>query len=145
MFHHPVVTTEVLSQWFAEFPFMFAKLNFRSPTARSSSPTVWVRQIKIIVRHSKFAKLFAKILFHSKRFDLKNTVRLWICLRFSITSFSRRREDIQNIGKISNFNINHMVIYIIRRAILRWLRIWSAQYIIASRYSNERWISSGSV
>ena len=44
---------------------------------------------------------------------------LQICLRFPIKSFLRRREDIQNIGKIGNLNMNHMVIYIIRRGILR--------------------------
>ena len=38
---------------------------------------------------------------------------------FSMNSFLRRREDIQNIGKIGNLNMNHMVIYIIRRGILR--------------------------
>ena len=45
----PCFITEVLSQchWFAKFPFMFAKLNLRSTTARSGSSTVWVRQVKI--------------------------------------------------------------------------------------------------
>jgi len=54
---------------------------------------------------------------------------LWICLRFPMKSFLR--EDIQNIGKIGNLNMNHMVIYIIRREILRWFRIWSQKYIFA--------------
>ena len=57
---------------------------------------------------------------------------LWICLRLPMKSFLRRREDIQNIEKIGNLNMNHMVIYddiwwiiwyIIRREISCLLRI----------------------
>ena len=48
---------------------------------------------------------------------------------FFMKSFLRRREDIQNIGKIGNLNMNHMVIHIIRRGISRWFRIWSQKNI----------------
>ena len=62
---------------------------------------------------------------------------LWICLRFPMISFLRRREVIQNIGKIGNLNMNHMVIYIIRRGILRWFRFWSQKNIFAYAFKRK--------
>ena len=61
----------------------------------------------------------------------------WICLRFPMKSFLRRREDIQNIGKIGNLNMNHMIIYITRRGILRWFRIWSQKNIFAYAFKRK--------
>ena len=63
---------------------------------------------------------------------------LRICLRFLMQSFLRRREDIQNIGKIGNLNMNHMVIYIIRRGILRWFRIWSQKIFLPTHSGENR-------
>ena len=62
---------------------------------------------------------------------------LWICLRFPMISFLRRREVIQNIGKIGNLNINHMVIYIIRRGISRWFRFWYQKNIFAYAFKRK--------
>ena len=62
---------------------------------------------------------------------------LRICLRFPRKSFLRRREDIQNIGKIGNLNMNHMVIHIIRRGISRWFRIWSQKNIFAYAFKRK--------
>ena len=62
---------------------------------------------------------------------------LRICLRFPMKSFLRRREDIQNIGKIGNLNMNHMVVNIIRRGILRWFRIWSQKNIFAYAFKRK--------
>ena len=61
----------------------------------------------------------------------------WLCLRFPMKSFLRRREDIQNTGKIGNLNMNHIMIYIIRRGILRWFRIWSQKNIFAYAFKRK--------
>ena len=61
----------------------------------------------------------------------------WICLRFPAKSYLRRREYVRNIGNIGNFNMNHIVLYIIRREILRWFRFWSQKNISAYAFKRK--------
>ena len=62
---------------------------------------------------------------------------VWICLRFPANSYLRRREYVRNIGNIGKFNMNHIVLYIIRRGILRWFRFWSQKNISAYAFKRK--------
>ena len=59
------------------------------------------------------------------------------CLRFPANSYLRRREYVRNIGNIGKFNMNHIVLYIIRRGILRWFRFWSQKNISAYAFKRK--------
>ena len=74
----------------------------------------------------------------SIKFRVEWCIRLydsyWICLRLPVNSYLRRREYVQNIGNIGKFDMNHIVLYIIRREILCWF--WS-QKIFPPTHSRE--------
>ena len=61
----------------------------------------------------------------------------WICLCFPANSLLRRREDITNLEKSSKFIMNHIKLYIIRSAILRWFRIWGQNNIFAYAFKRK--------
>ena len=77
----------------------------------------------------------------SVKFRVEWCVRLydsyWICLRFPTNSYLRRRLCVRNIGNIGKSNMNHIVLYINRREILRWFRIWSQKNIFAYAFSRK--------
>ena len=77
----------------------------------------------------------------SVKFRVDWCIRLYdslrICLRFPANSYLRRREYVRNIGNIGKSNMNHLVLYINRREILRWFRIWSQKNIFAYAFSRK--------
>ena len=99
-----------------------------------------------------------QIYFFDFRFEISVKFRVEWCIliydswrirpRFPMKSYLRRREYVRNIGNIGKFKINHILIYIIRRGILRWFRIWSQKNIFAhaferkSRFKKFAWADS---
>ena len=77
----------------------------------------------------------------SVKFRVEWCVRLygsyWICQCFPNNSYLRGREYVQNIGNIGKFIINHIVLHIIWRGILRWFRIWSQKNISAYAFMRK--------
>jgi len=51
--------------------------------------------------------------------------------------YLRRREDVSNSGNSGKSKMNPMSIYIIRREIQRWFRIWSQKFIFAYAFKRK--------
>ena len=58
-------------------------------------------------------------------------------LNFPKLLYLRRREDVSNLGNSGKSKMNHMSIYIIRREIQRWFRIWSQKFIFAYAFKRK--------
>ena len=88
-----------------------------------------------------------QIYFFDFRFEISVKFRVEWCIliydswrirpRFPMKSYLRRREYVRNIGNIGKFNMNHIVLYIIRRGILRWFRFWSQKNISAYAFKRK--------
>ena len=78
----------------------------------------------------------------SVKFRVDWCIRLYdsyrICLRFPANSSLRRREYVRNIGNIGKSNMNHIVLYINRREISRWFRIWSQKIFLPTHFRENR-------
>ena len=77
----------------------------------------------------------------SVKFRVEWCIRLYvsyrICPRFPANSYLRRREYVRNMGNIRKSNMNHIVLHIIRRGILRWFRFRSQKNISAYAFKRK--------
>ena len=74
----------------------------------------------------------------SVKFRVEWCIRLydsyWIC-QYSLYFVHIHAYANTNLWEsVGKFNMNHIVLYIIRREILRWFRIWSQKYIFAHAF-----------
>ena len=71
-------------------------------------------------------------------------IDIWFIFYLPEFLYLRRREDVPNLENVGKHKMNHISLYIIRREIWRWFRIWSQNLMFAyafkrkSRFKNLR-------